>query len=77
MAAALPITPILAVFSRRCGVSNTVEAGIATVIWAFLRGVDNLNFNFHSYSADKFLIFFKLDFYGKLLLFYVVAYRMA
>ena len=29
IAAALPITPIFEVFSRKCGVSETTEAGIA------------------------------------------------
>lgn len=35
IAAALPIKPIFEVFSRKCGVSETTEAGIA--IQSFLR----------------------------------------
>lgn len=32
MAAALPMSPIFAVFSRRCGVSEATEAGMAIEI---------------------------------------------
>jgi hypothetical protein len=35
IAAALPIKPILEVFSRRCGVSDMTDAGIAIINFLF------------------------------------------
>jgi hypothetical protein len=51
MAAALPMKPILEVFSRRCGVSETTEAGMAIEIFFLLK----LVFRLYALEAESII----------------------